>query len=84
MKDVATMEAHARKILRKGPLTASDFKAGIIREFGINSKYANTVAKWLSEGDGKPVKVRKVGKVHWHGTAEQLDALCNPPLKGVE
>ena len=84
LKDTVTMKAHALKILREGPLTASDFKAGIIREFGINSKYANTVAKWLSEGDGKPVKVRKIGKVHWHGTAEQLDALCNPPLKGLK
>lgn len=84
MKDEATMEAHARKILRKGPLTASDFKAEIIREFGINSKYANTVSKWLTEGDEKPVMVRKVGKVHWHGTAAQLDDLQNPPLKGIK
>ena len=82
-KDLVVMEAHAMKILRNGPLTAADFRAGVMREFRINENYAKTVAKWLSEGDGKPVKMRKIGKVHWHGTAAQLDALQNPPLKGV-
>jgi len=83
-KDAATMESHALNILRKGPLTAADFRAGIMREFRINENYAKTVAKWLSEGDGKPVLVKILGKVHWHGTADQLAALQNPPLKGVK
>lgn len=83
-KDAATMESHALNILRKGPLTAADFRAGIMREFRINENYAKTVAKWLSEGDGKPVRVKILGKVHWHGTADQLAALQNPPLKGVK
>jgi hypothetical protein len=30
------------------------------------------------------VKIVKIGKVHWHGTAEQLTALRNPPLKGMK
>ena len=80
----ATMEAHALNIVSKGPLTAADFRAGVMREFRINENYAKTVAKWLTEGDGKPVKVKKLGKFHWHGTADQLDALQNPPLKGVK
>ena len=84
MKDKATLDAHAANILKEGPLTASDFKAAVIREFNINSKYANTVAKWLAEGDGKPVKVRKIGKVHWHGTDAQLDELQRPPLKAIK
>lgn len=83
-KDAATMNGHARSILRKGPLTAANFKAGVIREFNINSRYACTVSKWLTEGDDAPVKVLKLGKVHWHGTAEQLKALRAPPLKGVK
>jgi len=83
-KDGAAMEAHALNILCKGPLAANDFRAGVMREFRINENYAKTVAKWLSEGDGKVVKVLKIGKVHWHGTADQLAALQNPPLKGVE
>ena len=83
-KDAATMEAHALNILRKGPLAAADFRAGVMREFRINENYAKTVAKWLSEGDGKAVKVKILGKVHWHGTADQLAALQNPPLKGVK
>lgn len=65
-------------------LTAADFRAGIMREFRINENYAKTVAKWMAEGDGKPVRVKILGKVHWHGTADQLAALQNPPLKGVK
>ena len=84
VKDAATLESHALTIVRKGPMTAADFNAGVMREFHINERYAKTVAKWLTEGDGKPVKVRKIGKVHWHGTAEQLDALQNPPIQGVK
>ena len=83
-KDAATMEAHALKILHDGPKVAGDFVAGVIREFRVNEKYAKTVVKWLTEGDGKPVKVRKIGKAQWHGTAAQLDALQNPPLKGAK
>ena len=83
-KDATTMKAHAMKILQKGPMAAADFIAGVMREFQINEKFAKTVAKWLTDGDGKPVKVRTIGKVHWHGTAEQLDALQNPPIKGLK
>lgn len=82
-KDESVMRAHAMNIIRDKPLVAADFHAAVIREFDINSKYARTVVKILTEGEGKPVKVVKIGKVHWHGTAEQLTALRNPPLKGV-
>ena len=61
-KDASTMETHALNILRKGPMVAGDFIAGVMREYRINEKYAKTVAKWLTEGDGKPVKVRKIGR----------------------
>jgi len=83
-EDARAMEAHAANILRKGPMVAADFIAGVMREYRINEKYAKTVARWLTEGDGKPVQVRKIGKAKWHGTAAQLDALQNPPLKGVK
>ena len=84
MMDEATLRAHAEHIIREKPLVAADFLTGVIREFNINSKYARTVAKMLTEGDGKLVKIVKIGKVHWHGTAEQFTALRNPPLKGMK
>ena len=82
--DASLLLAHAEHIIREKPLVAADFHAAVIREFNINSKYARTVAKMLTEGDGKLVKVVKIGKVHWHGTAEQLQELRNPPLKGMK
>lgn len=80
----STMEAHASNILRKGPMVAADFIGGVMKEFRINERYAKTVAKWLTEGDGKPVKVRAIGKNKWHGTAAQLDALQSPAIKGLK
>ncbi len=83
-KDTPTMQAHAERICRGGPLTAADFKRGVMGEFGINEKYAVTVSKWLTEGEGKPVKVVSLGKVKWHCLPWQVRELKSPRLAGVK
>ena len=86
MKSPEEMAAHAERMLRKKPLTATDFRTAIIREFNVNSKYSLTVSKMLSGEPGdaeKPVWVMKVGKQHLHGTHKQISELRKPPLEGV-
>ena len=86
LKTLEEMAAHAESMQRKKALTATDFRTAIIREFGINSKYAATVSKMLSGEPGdadKPVWIQKVGKQRLHGTHKQIEALRNPPLEGV-
>lgn len=81
--DEATLRARAMNIVNKKPLAATDFQMGVMREFDTNPKYARTIAKLLTEGENKPVKVAKIGKVHWHGTAEQIAELKAPRLGGM-
>ena len=81
--DASVLHAHAARIVEAGPLVATDFKAGVMREFRINERDAREVVKMLTDGNGKPIQVHKIGKTSWHGTQEQLAELKAPRLAEV-
>ncbi len=78
--DESALFARACNIVKGGALAATDFKAGVMREFNLNEQDARVVVKMLTEGDGKPVRTLKVGKSVMHGTAEQIEELKAPRL----